>query len=54
MFVYGFLSFTRTSIAEPVQGLFTCPRYDVFFTFAGKKVDLWRLNHLYHIHTNIG
>ncbi|KAK7114553.1 WD repeat-containing protein 97-like isoform X2 [Littorina saxatilis] len=44
----------KTSIAEPVQGLYTSPRYDVFFTFAGKKVDLWRLNHLYHIHTNIG
>jgi hypothetical protein len=37
-----------------VKGLYTTPQYDVYFTFSGKKVDLWRLNHLYHIHTNVG
>ncbi|CAL1526294.1 unnamed protein product [Lymnaea stagnalis] len=44
----------RTVISEPVQGMDTVIDYEIFYTFAGKHVDLWRLHHLFHLHTNIG
>ncbi|XP_055955273.1 WD repeat-containing protein 97 [Patella vulgata] len=44
----------RVAIAEPVDGLGTEQQYNIFYTFSGRKVDLWQLQHLYNIHTAIG
>ncbi|XP_041375421.1 WD repeat-containing protein 97-like isoform X2 [Gigantopelta aegis] len=42
------------SVPDSVEGLGTVIKYDFFYTFSGPKVDLWRIQHLYQIHTTIG
>ena len=37
-----------------MDGLHTTLDYDVFFTFAGKRVNMWKIQHLFHIHTSVG
>ncbi|KAK3741975.1 hypothetical protein RRG08_024721 [Elysia crispata] len=44
----------KTVISEPIEGMGTEMNYDIFYTFAGKRVDLWKLQHLFQIHTNVG
>ncbi|XP_005105308.1 WD repeat-containing protein 97 isoform X2 [Aplysia californica] len=44
----------KTAISEPIEGMGTEMNYNIFYTYAGKHVDLWKLQHLFHIHTNIG
>ncbi|GFN75135.1 WD repeat-containing protein kiaa1875-like isoform x3 [Plakobranchus ocellatus] len=44
----------KTVISEPIEGIGTEMNYDIFYTFAGRRVDLWKLQHLFQIHTNIG
>ncbi|XP_067652672.1 WD repeat-containing protein 97-like isoform X2 [Haliotis asinina] len=44
----------RITMSEPAEGLGTSMQYDIFHTFAGKKVDLWRIQHLYQMHTAVG
>ncbi|KAH9488277.1 hypothetical protein Btru_063856 [Bulinus truncatus] len=44
----------KTIISEPVAGIGTEINKDIFYTFTGKRVDLWRIQHLYQMHTNIG
>ncbi|XP_048253419.1 WD repeat-containing protein 97-like isoform X2 [Haliotis rufescens] len=44
----------RIAMSEPAEGLGTSMQYDIFHTFAGKKVDLWRIQHLYQMHTAVG
>jgi len=39
---------------EPVEDLGTELSYHMFFTFSNRKVDLWKIQHLYNIHTAIG
>merc|ERR1719239_1458350 len=44
----------KTAISEPIEGMGTVMNYNIFYTYAGKHVDLWKLQHLFQIHTNIG
>ncbi|KAI8790285.1 WD repeat-containing protein KIAA1875 [Biomphalaria glabrata] len=44
----------KTIISEPISGIGTEMNSDIFYTFTGKRVDLWRIHHLYQMHTNIG
>ncbi|GFS24658.1 WD repeat-containing protein KIAA1875-like isoform X3 [Elysia marginata] len=44
----------KTVISEPIEGMGTEMNYNIFYTFAGKRVDLWKLQHLFQIHTNVG
>ncbi|ESO96593.1 hypothetical protein LOTGIDRAFT_239300 [Lottia gigantea] len=44
----------RVAISEPVDGLGTDLQYNMFYTFSGKKIDLWQLQHVFNIHTSIG
>ncbi|BFZ13069.1 hypothetical protein BsWGS_16108 [Bradybaena similaris] len=44
----------KTVIDDPIQGIDTQMDYDVFYTYSGNRVDLWKLQHLYYIHTHIG
>ncbi|XP_059170361.1 WD repeat-containing protein 97-like isoform X2 [Physella acuta] len=44
----------KTVVSEPVEGMGTQTDYDIIYTHAGRRVDLWRLQHLLQMHTNIG
>ncbi|XP_052816853.1 uncharacterized protein LOC128243253 isoform X2 [Mya arenaria] len=44
----------RAVLKEPVFNLQTTLDYDTFFTFTGRTVDMWQIQHLYQIHTSIG
>ena len=46
--------FYRAIIEEPLDNLQTTLDYDVFFTYAGKKVNMWKIQHLYQILTSVG
>lgn len=44
----------RAKLDAPAVGMATELNYFVFFTYSGKTVDLWRIQHLFSIHTSIG
>ncbi|XP_052231228.1 WD repeat-containing protein 97-like isoform X3 [Dreissena polymorpha] len=44
----------RATLQTPVEGLCTTLDYDTFYTFSGQTVDLWQIQHLFHIHTSVG
>ncbi|XP_033754622.1 WD repeat-containing protein 97-like isoform X2 [Pecten maximus] len=44
----------RATLETAVDGLVAELNYDVFFTYANKQVDLWKIQHLYNIFTAIG
>ena len=49
-----YLCVFRANLEHPVLHLQTTLDYDTFFTFTGKTVDMWRIQHLYHIQTSVG
>ncbi|XP_053401290.1 WD repeat-containing protein 97-like isoform X3 [Mercenaria mercenaria] len=44
----------RATLDGPVTSLQTTLDYDTFFTFCGQTVDMWKIQHLYQIHTSVG
>ncbi|KAL4234275.1 hypothetical protein ACF0H5_005926 [Mactra antiquata] len=44
----------RATVDEPVTNLHTTIDYDTFFTYSGTTVDMWRIQHLFQIHTSVG
>ncbi|XP_062569311.1 WD repeat-containing protein 97-like isoform X2 [Saccostrea cucullata] len=44
----------RAKLDAPAIGMSTELNYFVFFTYSWKTVDLWRIQHLFSIHTSIG
>ncbi|KAL3860750.1 hypothetical protein ACJMK2_010825 [Sinanodonta woodiana] len=44
----------RAVLEEPVYALKTTLDIDIFHTFSGKQVHLWKLQHLYNLHTSVG
>ncbi|XP_048765698.2 WD repeat-containing protein 97-like isoform X2 [Ostrea edulis] len=44
----------RAKLDAPAIGMATELNYFVFFTYSWKTVDLWKIQHLFRIHTSIG
>ncbi|XP_060556270.1 WD repeat-containing protein 97-like [Ruditapes philippinarum] len=44
----------RATLDGPIKNLQTTLDYDTFFTYHGQTVDMWKIQHLYHIHTSVG
>ncbi|CAG5117442.1 unnamed protein product, partial [Candidula unifasciata] len=44
----------KVLIDDPIEGIDTQMDNDIFYTFSSNRVDLWKLQHLYYIHTHIG
>ncbi|KAK3085393.1 hypothetical protein FSP39_002701 [Pinctada imbricata] len=44
----------RVKLEEPVKGLGTELNYHVLHTFSSKAVTLWKIQHLFSIHTSVG
>lgn len=44
----------RTTVDETPEGMCTELNYDKFITWSGTHVDMWKIQHLYNIHTAIG
>lgn len=44
----------RAKVDETPEGMATELNYDKFLTWSGTHVDMWKIQHLFNIHTAIG